>query len=530
MTQAPNSQASAENNIIALLHQTIHCIQHGQIAQARKLAEHILTLSPEHPDGWHLLGLVARRENHYKDAIDHIQRAISYKGDEATFHLNLGNVFRDSNQLDKAELSYARALELNDKDGMTYLALGTMHYQAGGFDNARICFERAAELAPENYDVWYNLAATCNVLGKKKEKLAAVKKALAINPNHATAWHLLAQSQSKHDAATITRMESMWEESQDSMTVDDGVSLCFGLGKIYEDKKDHDTAFMWYSKGNRLKRQSYTYDIYQSESKYTLTRKLYDREWLKQYQHSGVDDSTPVFVVGLPRSGTSLVEQILASHSQIHGAGELLTVPRLITTCEQAVGARYPLIAHQLSTQTYKNFAQSYLAESRANAGDARFVVDKLPGNYLYLGMIHAALPKAKIIHCVRDGMDNAVSIFRNLFGAYTPYAYDLWEIGRMQVMHNEIMQHWKDVLPKGTILEVSYESIVQDFESNAHRMLDFIGVEWEDACMEFHRTKRSVNTASSDQVRQPLYDSSVGASRHYSRHLQPLEAAWSVE
>ncbi len=530
MARTPKNPASNEHNLVPFLHQTIAALHAGNIAEARKFAEHVLSIDPKQPDGWHLLGLVARRENHIKDAIDHIERAITIKSDESTFHLNLGNVYRDAGQFQKAEQAYANALKLNSKDGMTYLALGTLHYQANSFPNAAVCFEKAVTLIPDNHDAWYNLAATHNVLGNKKDKLTAIKRALELNPEHAIGWHLLVQSMHKHEDSTVATMQRLWQEGQDSLTTDDAVSLCFGLGKIHEDRKNYDLAFHWYSKGNRTKRQSYTYDIHQSESKFALTEKLYDDAWIKLYEGKGVEDDTPIFVVGMPRSGTSLVEQILASHSQIHGAGELMTVPRLISTCEQATSSRFPLLANILSTQTYQNFGNSYLTEARANAGDARFVVDKLPGNYLYLGMIHAALPKAKIIHCVRDGMDNAFSIFKNLFGAYTPYGYDLWEIGRMQCLHNTIMEHWKKVLPKGTILEVSYESIVNDFETQAHRMIDFVGVDWEDTCMDFHKTKRSVNTASSDQVRQPLYDSSVGSARHYVRHMGALEAAWAAE
>jgi tetratricopeptide (TPR) repeat protein len=530
MARSPKKADSQISAITPFLHQAIEAIQVGKIAEARKLAEHALSLDEKSPDGWHILGLVARRENHLKDAIDHIERAIGFKPDEAKFYHNLGNVYRDAGQLHKAEQAYANALRIDDKDGMTYLALGTLHYQANAFQNAVICFEKTIELAPDNHDAWYNLAASQNVLGNKEKKLTAIKRALELNPNHAIGWHLLVQSCKEHDEATVTQMQRLWDEGQDAMVVDDAVNLCFGFGKIYEDRGDYDTSFAWYSKGNRIKRQSYTYDIHQSEAKFELTAKLYDEAWVTQYENKGVEDDTPVFVVGMPRSGTSLVEQILASHSLIHGAGELMTVPRLISTCEQATSTRYPLLANVLSTQTYHNFGNSYLTEARANAGDAEYVVDKLPGNFLYLGMIHAALPHARFIHCVRDGKDNAISIFKNLFGAYTPYGYDLWEIGRMQCLHHMIMDHWKKVLPKGTILEVSYESLVNDFEGQTRRMLDFVGVEWEDSCMEFHQTKRSVNTASSDQVRRPLYDTSVGSARHFGRHLGALEAAWAAE
>lgn len=525
----PSSTAS-EAHLLAALQEAVNAIQQGRIVDARKLAEHVLQHDDKNADGWHLLGLVARRENHIKEAVEHIERAIACKPNEASFHLNLGNVYRDGGQLQKAEQCYAKALDLDDANPMIYLALGTLHYQAAAYHNAITCFNKTVELDPKNYDAWYNLAASHNVLGNKNEKLTAIHKALTLNPNHAVGWHLLAQSIKVHDDASIATMQRLWEEGQDSLTTEEATNLCFGLGKIYEDRKEHDTAFAWYHRGNRLKRQSYTYDIHQTESKFELTRKLFDAIWMDTHKNIGIDDETPVFVVGMPRSGTSLVEQILASHPEIHGAGELMTVPRLISTCEQATNARYPLLANILSSQTYINFAQSYLSEARLNAGDARFVVDKLPGNFLYLGMIHAALPKAKFIHCVRDGADNAFSIYKNLFGAYTPYGYDLWEIGRMQCFHNRIMEHWKQVLPKGSILEVSYEALVANVEKQSHRIVDFVGTDWNDACLEFYNTKRNVNTASSDQVRLPIYDSSVGAARPYIRHLSALEAAWATE
>lgn len=508
----------------------VHAVQLMEKAQfdvARTVLQQVLQDVPEHVDALHMLGLLERRENRLPQAIALLEQCVQLRGDVADIQHNLGNLYRDASRIPEAERHYLRALELNNNAARTRMALGSLYFEAGAFTHALPLFESIVAEDAAHVDAWFNIAATCNILGQKEQKIAACYNVLKQDHAHAAAWHLLAESHVNHEDGAFKHMQLLWERGQDTLDVESGAHLCFGLGKMYEDVQKYSDAYAWFERGNRLKRRSYTYDIYQSEIMFEMALKLMDKQWIAARSGVGIEDEAPVFVVGMPRSGTSLIEQILASHSHVHGAGELKAIQRLMSVCEQKSNARYPAIVQRLADDTYTNLGKAYLQEIHARGGDALRVVDKMPTNFLYLGLIHVALPKAKFIYCARDVSDNAMSIFKHLFGDYMPYGYDMWEIGRMQKMHYHLMEHWKKVIPEENLLVVRYESVVKDIEGQSRRMLDFLGLEWDDACLKFYETQREGEAQNSHKVRQPIYESSVGIARHYAKHLSALEAAW---
>jgi hypothetical protein len=308
-------------------------------------------------------------------------------------------------------------------------------------------------------------------------------------------------------------MESLPEEDQ--------IYLHFALGKVYADLGQHERSFSHLIEGNALKRKQIVYDEAAALAQLKLMRRLFTAEAMRKGRGLGDPSTVPVFIIGMPRSGTTLVEQILASHPKIYGAGELddLQVAVAVTSLRGSDGSRPGLGAEEL-----RQIGARYLERVRATAPAAERITDKMPANFRYAGLIYLALPNARIIHIRRDPLDTCLSCFSLLFTRnLQPFAYDLTELGRFYRAYARMMEHWREVLPLEQMLEVQYEELVANFEPLARRIVAYCGLEWDDACLEFNKTQRPVRTASAVQVREPIYRSSIGRWRPYEGMLRPL-------
>jgi hypothetical protein len=275
--------------------------------------------------------------------------------------------------------------------------------------------------------------------------------------------------------------------------------------------------------GSRLKRQQITYDETKTLALFDRIRATFTGEVLRDKRNAGDHSHTPVFVVGMPRSGTTLIEQILASHPKVFGAGEIRDFGRLMATLHAADGSEFPEFVGRLTTDQIRALGATYIQAIRPLAPSAERIVDKMPSNFHNVGLIYLALPNARIIHARRDPRDIALSAFQSCFIDGHEFTYDLAELGRYIRAYEMLMQHWQRVLPQHAILEVQYEKLVDRLDDEARRIIDFCRLDWDDACLSFHKTQRPVHTASVNQVRQPIYRSSVGRWRHYEPFLQPL-------
>jgi Sulfotransferase family len=309
----------------------------------------------------------------------------------------------------------------------------------------------------------------------------------------------------------------------DSFMAADRTTLHFGLGKAYLDLGDSAEAFRHYREGNRLKRATYTYDADVNDRWMAEIAEAFSPTLMKAKAEIGARSDIPIFVVGMPRSGTTLVEQILASHPMAHGAGEL----RRLQSLGDEVG--FPTGIPTLAPERLNGIGEAYLAYVAPMAAGRRHVVDKMPSNFALAGLIRLVLPDARIIHCRRDPVDTCLSCYTKLFAGQQDFAYDLNELGRFHRAYQRLMAYWRDILPASHLLEVDYEAVVDDVEAEARRMLQFLGLPWNDSVLRFYETERPVRTASSNQVRQPIYRSSAGRWRKHAAHLQPLLAALNV-
>jgi hypothetical protein len=318
----------------------------------------------------------------------------------------------------------------------------------------------------------------------------------------------------------------------ESLDVDNQIAAHFAMGKALGDLGQYHDAFRHLLKGNALKRRTIDYDEPQRLAMFENIRTKFSQDFMKAGSGGGDTSWSPIFIVGMPRSGTTLLEQVLASHSKVFGAGELETFKEAIAECvtSHGISPAYPDLAAALSRDQIRELGEIYTTRVRALAPEAERIVDKMPLNFAFVGLIHLALPNARFINMRRDPLDTCVSCFSLLFSGSQPFAYDLAELGRYYRGYEAVMEHWHKVLPPGAMIDVQYEDLVDDLEGAARRILRHCDLDWEDACRDFHDTKRAVRTASLMQVREPVYRRSIGTWRRYAEFLEPLGQALGVD
>jgi tetratricopeptide (TPR) repeat protein len=358
--------------------------------------------------------------------------------------------------------------------------------------------------------------------GRIKEALPLLEKAVELAPHRGKFVGSLVESKRFVDGDPHLGLIETLARDIGSLSEEDQIYLHFALGKVYADLGQHERSFSHLIEGNRLKRKQIVYDEAAELARLERTRALFTAEVMRKARGCGDPSRVPVFIVGMPRSGTTLVEQILAAHPMVYGAGELSDFEAVLAGLRGSIAARSGLGREELH-----QIGIRYLQRLRATAPSAERIIDKRLENFRYVGLIHLALPNARIVHVRRDPLDTCISCFSILFmHNYQPFSYDLAELGRYYRANAALMEHWREVLPSEQMLEVQYEELVVNFEPLARRIVAYCGLEWDAACLEFHKTKRPVWTASVIQVRQPIYRSSIGRWKVYEDMLRPLSEA----
>ena len=405
--------------------------------------------------------------------------------------------------------------------------LGRALHRAQRPAEALVALDRAIVAADGTYgsaDV--EKAAVLRTLGRFDEARRIVADILAADPHNAVAWFERSMLGGfAPDDPDLVRMRAL---VQPGVLANDEqrMTLLFALGDASL-SADPERAFSYLDEANRLKRATFEYDEPATRRFCEALPAFFDRPLLEAPREGADPSELPIFVVGMPRSGTSLVEQILASHPDVYGAGE---VPFFIDALKEAgLGSALPS-TDRLTHESLRRVAEKYLGALRALAPDKRRVIDKALLNTQTLGYISLALPNARIVHVRRDPLDTCLSIYTKHFNGNIPYGYDQGELGRYHRINAALMEHWRAVLPPGRFFEIDYEVLVADLETQVRRLLTFCGLDWNDACLRFHETQRAVLTASSVQVRQPLYKTSVGRAQRFERELAPLRAALTTD
>ncbi len=532
--------------------------------EAVELIGRALKHAPAHAVAHYNLGNALLRLERLEEAIAAYQAALHLQPGRAPIHYNLGNAWLRLGRAEEAAGAYQRALALRPDYPRAWHGLGDASYRLDRWEAAVDAYRKALELEPGKADTANNLANALRQAGRSEQALvyydragsslepgaecplankalllmetgdacgarAAIGQALAVNPYSVPAWHIHASLKKFTRAdADLTALEALLAAADERcLSTDDRIYLLFTLGKAWLDAGDVERAFAHLDSGNRLKRSTLNYDGALACERIAAIADSFTPQLLQKLSGGGHPSEAPVFVLGMPRSGTSLVEQILASHPEVHGAGELRVLRPLVPGVQPSEGYPYPplyppLLA-QLSPADLTRLGREYESRAWVPGPGKRRVIDKMPANFLYAGFIHAILPNARIIHCRRDAMDTGLSCYIRVFGGDIAFAYDLRELGLYYRHYETLMARWRAILPAERYIELRYEDVVADLEREARRLVAFCGLEWNDACLAFHQTQRVVRTASANEVRRPIYDSSVGRWRRYGRHLGPL-------
>jgi tetratricopeptide (TPR) repeat protein len=460
--------------------------------EAIATAQRVLIIDPQNADALSYLGAVYVDQKKLELALDALKKSLALKPDKPETHNMMGRALFEANQASDAIASYKRAIALKPEFADPYNNMGNALKELGQFDEALSAFDKAISLQPDTIGVYVNLSDAKKFRENDDKHLRALEGFLA-------------------------KLETLKDEDQ--------MHAGFAAAKAYDDLKRYDEGFPYLIRANALKRKTINYDEPVVQGLFNRIRQTFTADLVKAKAGGGFASQKPIFVLGMPRSGTTLVEQILASHPRVTGAGELKDMNETINSVRGNDGqqATYPDFVPLLSSSELAKVGEVYAAKLEKHAPGSERITDKMPSNFYFLGLIHLALPGAKIIHTNRNPVDTCVSCFSKLFAGEQNQTYDMAELGRYYRAYHELMAHWRSVLPAGAFLDVQYEEVVADTEGQARRILDYCGLEWSPQVLDFHRTERPVKTASARQVRQPIYGSSVQRWRNYEKFLTPL-------
>ena len=492
-------------------------------------ARRALGIAPESVEALTNLAVSLRGLRRLEEAVRAINRALQLAPRHAPAREVAAGIHREEGRLNEALAEARRAVALRT-DADTLNTLGGILHALGEAEQAARCYREAIALSPERASLHNSLGHALLDQGHFEEAEAAVRKALSLRPSLAEAFLTLSYVRRfTAEDAEPEQMQTLLEEQdpQAPGAAREGATLHYVLGRALQDRGQPEEAFGHFREGARLKRAGLNHDPDAEDRRVAEIMEAFTGDTLERLAGGGDPSQQPVFILGMPRSGTSLVEQILASHPEVIGAGEL---PDLSSVANQAVrdGAgkalAYPRYLDRLKREDTAALGAAYLRRvlQRLPDGPARFT-DKMPANFFFLGLIHLALPGARVIHCARDPLDTCLSCYTTPFSGRQDFSYDLEELGRFYNGYRRLMDHWARVLPEGSFLTVHYEDLVEDLEGWTARILRYCELPWDDACLSFHETRRSVRTASLGQVRQPLYRSSIGRWKQYEAQLQPL-------
>ena len=498
----------------------------GELSAAENILRAYLLNAGDHVEALRLLARIEHQRGVLDEAERLLEAAMTLTPNYRAARLDYVRVLIDRQKYPQAREEIHTLLGL-EPDNREYLSLyAAVCVGFGKHEQAIALYRQLLATSPGSPELHVSLGHTLKTVGRQKEATESYQAAAALRPSFGDAyWSLANLKTHRFSEEEIAQMRA--EEAATGADHVDRYHLCFALGKAFEDRNEYAESWQFYERGNRLKRAESRYHPNITETNTRKQIEVCTAQFFAARTGVGAADPDPIFVVGLPRSGSTLLEQILASHSQVEATQELADVQRIVHGLEgnrsDPDRPRYPGVLAGIAPDDFRQLGERYLADTRAYRKKKPFFIDKMPNNFRHIGLIHLMLPNAKIIDARREPMACCFSNLKQLFASGQEFTYSIEDIARYYRTYLELMRHWDAVLP-GRLLRVSYEHVVEDLEGNVRRMLEFCGLEFEPACVEFYHTKRSVGTASSEQVRQPIFREGLFQWRNYERWLGPLK------
>ncbi len=532
----------AAPNAISHVHSGIIENQRGNFAAAIAHAEQAIRLGEGGAVPYLSAAFAAMRLSGDESALAWLDRGLQVYPASCLALRARADVLRTLNRATEGMRDCRQWLTLEPGNGAAHACMAKLYQALGRDEDALQSYGRAAELLPQPAEALTDLAILLLELGRRDAGLHVLERALAADRTFAAAWYTRSDTKTfaPGDAdVDVDAMERLLRRSTETSQTPpdrgppdrDAILLHYALAKAYTDRQEAPKALAHLNSGSRLKRAHLNYDSAVDERYMAAIAAAFPAEHFERLRISAaaagrVASELPVFILGMPRSGTTLVEQILASHPNVHGGGESAYIEVLVKELDAVNAGRvYPNGVANLAPERLTTLAQRYLGMLSVQTDTLR-ITDKMPYNFLHIGLIHTILPRARIIHCIRDPLDTCMSCYSKLFRHGHEFSYDLGELGHYYRSYAKLMAHWRSVIPPDRFIDVEYENIVDDTEGQARRLVDFCGLPWADACLRFYETQRTVRTASLHQVRQPVYRASVGRSKSFGSGLALLREA----
>jgi len=526
---AATAQLNRVQSLPRILLAVTNHLYEGRILKAEEMVRAFLQKQPHHIEGMRLLADIGSRLGVHEDADFLLETAIGLEPDNIQLRIDYIQVLR-KRQKYAAALAQAKALLERDRVNPAFQSLYAIEaMQAGDYEDALQAFDAVLDKLPNDPATLTSRGHALKTYGRAEDAIASYQAALRSDPHNGDAWYALANLKTyRFSDDELDRMEAA-QQSPD-LSFMSRVHIAFALGKAFEDRKDYDAAFASYQTGNALKQKQTRYTTKQMLAEFEAQKTYCTKDLFAAQGNLGCPAPDPIFIVGLPRAGSTLIEQILASHSQVDGTLEL---PNILSLAHRLRGRnlisdrdRYPRILAELSAEELANLGETYLEDSQIHRKGAAYFTDKMPNNFRHIGLIHLILPNAKIIDARRAPLDCCWSGYKQLFAEGQEFTYGLDDIGHYYRGYIDLMTHWDAVLPGGRMLRVQHEDVLADLEGQVRRILDYCGLPFEAACIEFYKTDRAVRTASSEQVRQPINRSGQDQWKAFESSLDPLKSA----
>ena len=494
----------------------------GRKDEAIAAFKDVLRRNPENVNAMRFLATAYWRElENLGEAEAWLRRATAVAPDFTAAWLTLGLVLLEANKHMEAIDCYTAALKCDSDNGVIWAGLGNAYAQASYPQRSVEAFEKAIALNADSPNVHMGYAHVLKTIGDQPAALGAYRKAIRLKADFGEAyWSMANLKVFRFEDSEIGAMEAQLEKGGLSDSAE--IHFRFALGKAWEDKQSYDRAWHFYDTGNRKQRPLVSHDPLEMEQRHKEITETFSREFLAERTGCGFDAPDPILIVGLPRSGSTLVEQILASHSQVEGTSELPVLSKVAASVGRyrADDLQFPGSVRDLRTRDWRAYGQQYMDGTRRHRlTDKPFFTDKLPNNFPLIGMLHLILPNARVINARRHPLDSCLGCYKQLFAKGQNFTYDMEDLAHYYRNYDTVIRHWHEVLP-GKVLDVHYEETVTDLEKQVRRILDHCGLPFEEGCVHFHETDRAVKTASSEQVRQPIYTGALGTWRNYQQHL----------
>jgi len=507
-------------------------IRHAK-ANRLKLAEEayrsVLNDDPDNVDAMRLLAILATKAGKHDIAEQLLVKAIKLAPTYNLLWRNISLVYRLSGQLDKAQRSMDNILALDPENANVWADYGTVLIMLARYKEAIVAYSRCVSIQPDSPRAYLSLGHVYNTIGNKEKSVESYINSIKYNPNSGEAYWSLANL--KTYEFTSGQIQDMESTLKTDISEIEKVQLLFALGKAYESLNDYKTSFKKYSEGNWLKRKSVNYSSQNNTEKTNRIIDFYNEKSLKKIKKSKCSNKDPIFILGLPRSGSTLIDQIISSHSMVDGTQELPNIMNLTREIEALGKSKeaYPKFLEKLSEIQITELGNKYIEQTKWSRGNAPYFIDKMPNNFIHIGFIKTILPNAKIIDTRRGAMDTCFSCFKQFFAKGQLFTYDLEDIGLFYKDYLNLMNHWHNIYPN-EIYTVKYSNMINNTEEEITKLLDYCELPFESQCLEFYKSKRPVKTPSAEQVRQPIYKSGLDYWKNFETDLDSLQKLFSKE